>query len=113
MSSKACVVAALLLLAACAGRATPPAIAPGADRYPDFMYPAVPAPLRGAVGAERIDLAWRVLQSGDTRNAARDFEAVLKRNPQLYPARAGEAYVALARGDHDHALTAFDAALQG
>ena len=112
MPSKACVVAAVLLVAACAGRATPPAAVPGADRYPDFMYPTVPASLRGAAGADRIDLAWRLLQSGDTRNAARDFDAVLKRNPQLYPARAGEAYVALARGDHDHALRAFDAALQ-
>ena len=65
-----------------------------------------------AAGAERIDLGWRFLQSGDTRNAARDFEAALKRNPRLYPAHAGEAYVALARGDHDRALTAFDAALR-
>jgi tetratricopeptide (TPR) repeat protein len=76
------------------------------------VYPAVPASLERAPGADRIDLGWRFLQSGDTRNAARDFEAALKINPQLYPARAGEGYVALARGDHDRALAAFDAALR-
>jgi tetratricopeptide (TPR) repeat protein len=103
-------MAIVLIATACAGRATPPA-APVADKYPDFMYPTLPAALQRAAGAEGVEPAWRFLQSGDTRNAGREFAAVLKRNPQLYPARAGEAYVALARGDHDHALTAFDAAL--
>jgi tetratricopeptide (TPR) repeat protein len=97
---------------ACAGRATPPASVPTADKYPEFVYPAVPAALQRAAGVERIDLGWRFLQSGDTRNAGRDFEAALKLNPRLYPAHAGEAYVALARGDHDHALMSFDAALR-
>ena len=106
------VLGAALILTACAGRAAaPPSTVPAAARYPDFVYPAVPASLQRAPGAERIDLAWRFLQSGDTRNAARDFEAALKSNPQLYPARAGEGYVALARGDHDRALAGFDAAL--
>jgi tetratricopeptide (TPR) repeat protein len=107
------VLGAVLLLTGCAGRAAvPPATAPAAARYPDFVYPAVPPALQGAPGAERIDIAWRFLQSGDTRNAARDFEAALKRNPQFYPARAGEGYVALARGDHERALAGFDAALR-
>ena len=106
-------VGAMLMAVACAGRAATPPSVPTADRYPDFMYPALPPSLQQAEGAGQIDTGWRLLQSGDTRSAARDFEAALKRNPQLYPARAGEAYVALARGDHDHALTAFDAALRG
>jgi tetratricopeptide (TPR) repeat protein len=112
MLSKVLAVAVLAVSVACAGRATPPASVPVADKYPDFVYPTIPPSLRGAPGADRIDLAWRFLQRGDTRNAGRDFDAALKRNPQLYPARAGEGYVALARGDHDHALAAFDAALR-
>jgi tetratricopeptide (TPR) repeat protein len=102
-----------LVLTACAGRAAaPPSTIPATARYPDFVYPAVPPSLQGAPGVERIDIGWRFLQSGDTRNAARDFEAALKRNPQLYPARAAEGYVALARGEHDRALAGFDAALR-
>jgi tetratricopeptide (TPR) repeat protein len=112
MSIKTLAVGALLMAVACAGRATPPSTVPTADRYPEFMYPSVPAALQRAAGVERIDLAWRFLQSGDTRNAARDFQAALKLNPRLYPAHAGEAYVALARGDHDQALLSFDAALR-
>ena len=112
MSIRALAVGVLLMAVACAGRATPPASVPTADKYPEFMYPAVPAVLQRAAGVERIDLGWRFLQRGDTRNAARDFEAALKLNPRLYPAHAGEAYVALARGDHDHALMSFDAALR-
>jgi Tfp pilus assembly protein PilF len=112
MSIRALAVGALLMAVACAGRATPPASVPTVDKYPEFMYPAVPPALQRAAGAERIDLGWRFLQGGDTRNAARDFEAALKLNPRLYPAHAGEAYVALARGDHDRALTSFDAALR-
>jgi tetratricopeptide (TPR) repeat protein len=108
----ALVLATAVAVGACAGRAAAPPAVPAAARYPDFVYPAVPASLERAPGADRIDLGWRFLQSGDTRNAARDFEAALKINPQLYPARAGEGYVALARGDHDRALAAFDAALR-
>jgi tetratricopeptide (TPR) repeat protein len=104
-------MATVLIAAGCAGRATPPA-APVADRYPDFMYPALPAALQRAAGAERVEPGWRFLQSGDTRNAGREFAAALKQNPQLYPARAGEAYVALARDDHDRALAGFDATLK-
>src|SRR5687768_7458922 len=108
----ALVLGTAVALGACAGRAAVPPSVPTVARYPDFVYPAVPASLQRAPGVERIDLAWRFLQSGDTRNAARDFEAALKINPQLYPARAGEGYVALARGDHERALAAFDAALR-
>ena len=37
----------------------------------------------------------------------------MKLGPKLYPARAGQGYVALARRDYDAALKAFDAALEG
>lgn len=112
ISAVAVAVGLVVMTAGCAARTVPPPAAPVASRYPDFMFPAVPAAMQREPGAERVDLAWRFLQSGDTRNAARDFAAVLKGNPGFYPARAGEGYVALARGDHDQALTAFDAALR-
>ena len=111
MRIKALAVGIALMAAACGARTIPPPAVATADKYPDFIYPAVPPALQRAPGAERIEIGWRFLQSGDTRNAGRDFDEALKQNPQLYPARAGEGYVALARGDHEHALTAFDAAL--
>jgi Tfp pilus assembly protein PilF len=112
MRINALAVGLVLVVAACAAKTVTPPAAPSVDRYPDFIYPVVPPALQRSAGAERIELAWRFLQSGDTRNAARDFDAALKRNPQLYPAQAGEGYVALARGDHDRALMAFDSALR-
>ncbi len=108
-------VAIILLLAtaaACARR-TPPPVIPTAAKYPEFMAPAVPQALQRAPGVEHIDLGWRYLQNDDLRNATREFAAALKRNPGLYPAQAGEGYVALAERDHDRALAAFDAALRG
>jgi tetratricopeptide (TPR) repeat protein len=101
-----------LMLAGCASRAVPPPAAATVARYPDFMYPTVPPSLQRVPGAERLDVGWRFLQSGDARNASREFEAALQRSPRFYPARVGEAYVALARDEHDRALAAFDAALR-
>jgi tetratricopeptide (TPR) repeat protein len=114
MSSRVALALALglvLTLAACAGRAVPPPAAT-VNKYPEFMYPTVPAALQRAPGSERLDPGWRFLQSGDGRSAAREFEGALQRNPRFYPARVGEAYVALSRGEHDRALIAFDAALR-
>ena len=112
MSTKLALALALAVtFAACASRVVPPP-APAVTRYPDFMYPTVPAALQRAPGADRLDLGWRFLQGDDPRSAAREFDAALQRNPRFYPARVGAAYVALARGDHDRALIAFDAALR-
>jgi tetratricopeptide (TPR) repeat protein len=55
--------------------------------------------------------AWNVLQSGDARAAERRFTAVLKTAPTFYPAHVGAGYAALARQEHDTALTHFDQAL--
>src|SRR5687768_5153230 len=95
----------LLFISACAAKAPPPL--PAALAYPDFMFPVVPAPLQ-AVGSEAVDRAWRYLQNKDFANADREFSAALKRTPALYPAWAGTGYVALAQGDEDEALLAFD-----
>lgn len=105
------VVALVLLAAACAERTVAPAV-PAVARFPDFVYPAVPPELQQTEDAARVDTGWRFLQNGDTRNAAREFAAALRRNARLYPARVGEAYVHLARGERDQALSAFTDAVQ-
>lgn len=106
------IVGMVVWAAACAPRTAPPPAAPAVARHPEFMFPAVPAALSRAPGADRIDAGWRYLQSDDLRNASREFTAALKRNPSLYPAQTGEAYVELARGEHARALAAFDTALR-
>lgn len=103
-------LALVLLVASCAARTPPPLTA--SLKYPDFMFPAVPAPLTRTPGAEGVAFGWRYLQNDDLRNADREFTTALKRSPMLYPAQTGLAYVALARRDHDRALTAFSAALK-
>jgi tetratricopeptide (TPR) repeat protein len=105
----AIVLGLLLLAGACAPRTVPPV--PSVPRYTDFVFPAVPQELRRTPGAERIDTGWRFLQNGDLGGADREFAAALKRSPSLYPAQAGAGYVALARQEHDRAVSAFDTAL--
>lgn len=102
----------LVLAAACATRTPPAPVPAGVARHPEFMFPAVPQALARAPGVEHIEPGWRYLQNDDLRSAGREFAAALKRNPALYPAHAGEAYVALARTEHDRALEGFDAALR-
>ena len=101
----------LALVAGCATRVVPPL--PVALAYPEFVYPTLPQPLATADAAERIDRGWRFLQNGDLGSAEREFAEALQGTPALYPARAGGAYVALARGDYDRALGSFDAVLLG
>ena len=103
--------ALLALIAGCATRVVPPL--PVALAYPEFVYPTLPQPLATADAAERIDRGWRFLQNGDLGSADREFADALQGAPALYPARAGGAYVALARGDYDRALDSFDAVLGG
>src|SRR5688572_12712267 len=103
----------LLLVLAAAGcaRRIPPPVLPTAVNHPDFMFPVVPQALARAPGVEHIEPGWRYLQADDLRAATREFVAALKRNPGLYPAHAGEGYVALADSNHERALTSFDTAL--
>jgi tetratricopeptide (TPR) repeat protein len=103
---------ALIAVSACAPRTVPPPAVPAVARHPEFVFPAVPASLQKAPGADRIEAGWRYLQNDDLRNASREFTTALKRTPSLYPAQAGEAYVSLARGEHDRALNGFDATLK-
>ena len=111
MIRRAAVAVALALgIGACAARTPPPL--PAVLRHPEFVYPAVPEPLRSRAGAEGIDAGWRFLQNDDLRNADREFSAAVKRVPDLYPAHAGLGYVDLARGAFDASLADFAASLR-
>ncbi|HJR58997.1 MAG TPA: tetratricopeptide repeat protein [Vicinamibacterales bacterium] len=98
------------VLAGCAPKVAPPVIAPGAPRYPEFVFPGAAEPPEASV-LEAHDLAWQVLQAGDARAAERQYTALLKRVPGFYPAHAGLGYTALSREDYESALAHFDRAL--
>jgi tetratricopeptide (TPR) repeat protein len=109
MTFKAVSVAALcltLLTAGCAPKVVAPA-APGAPRFPDFVYP-VPGGSPESDLLEQQQAAWQLLQRGDLRGAERAFAATVKRAPAFYPAEAGLGYVALARKDYKGAVAHFD-----
>lgn len=99
-----------VLAGACATRVPPPS--PTTLAHPDFVYPKLPQSLVGAPGASRVDVGWRYLQVDDLKNADLEFGVALKLGPKMYPARAGQGYVALAMRDYPRALMAFDAALE-
>ncbi len=105
----ACCTLQLAALATCAARTPPPV--PASPRYPDFVFPLVPDPLKTAPGAERVEYGWRYLQGDDLRNAEREFAAIIARSPALYPAEAGAGYVELAQREYDDAIARFDAVL--
>ena len=46
MRINALAVGLAMIMAACAARAVPPPAVPAANKYPDFMYPAVPAAMQ-------------------------------------------------------------------
>jgi tetratricopeptide (TPR) repeat protein len=76
------------------------------------VYPAVPQSLQSLDAIGRIERGWRFLQTDDTANAAREFQAAVDDAPAFYPAQVGSAYVAVARRDHERALELFEAALR-
>jgi tetratricopeptide (TPR) repeat protein len=112
---RAAVLAALMALVgagACAPkRVVEPPPAPGAPKYPEFVFPAPPARLGQPALALRHQIAWQWLQAGDLRAAERNFGAALKEAPGFYPSEAGLGYVALARNDNKSAASHFDRAL--
>ena len=103
----------LALLAAVAACAPKPIPAPvvSAPKFPEFLRPAVPASLAGTLAAANQDRGWKFLQSGDLKDAEREFESALRSTPAFYPAEDGLAYVELARKDAKAALPHFDRAL--
>ncbi len=107
------VVLALPAAGACAPAKPLVLPAPGAPKFPEFVYPAPPARLASPAAAAGHQLAWQALQAGDLRAAERDFSATLKQEPGFYPAEAGLGYVALARKDNKAAAAHFARALAG
>ena len=55
--------------------------------------------------------AWNRLQAGDLRGASREFSALLKQMPALYPAETGLGFVHLANEDYRDAEPRFAAAV--
>jgi tetratricopeptide (TPR) repeat protein len=80
-------------------------------KFPDFIFPALPAGLAGPGLVEQYRDGWSYLQAGDVRSADRTFGAVLKAQPSLYPVEAALGYSALARKDVQAAISHFDRAL--
>jgi tetratricopeptide (TPR) repeat protein len=103
-------IAGLMLLGACAEKKVAPP-APGAPRFPEFVYPAEPAGLGTSAALERHKAGWAWLQAGDLHAADRNFSASLKLSPDFYPSEVGLGYSALARKDNDAALLHFDKAV--
>jgi len=105
------VIASLATLSpGCAPKAPP--VAPGAPKYPDFVFPSVPADLAKSAQVKTHDAAWRQLQAGDPRGALKSFEQILKQNPSFYPADAGAGWASLAARDAKPAAAAFERALK-
>jgi tetratricopeptide (TPR) repeat protein len=105
-------VALTALVGACAPKA--PVVTPGAERYPEFMFPQVPPDLAGTAAAATRghQEAWRFLQAGNVRGAERSLSGVLKRTPAFYPAHAALGYVEFAQRDYKQAVQHFNRALQ-
>jgi tetratricopeptide (TPR) repeat protein len=101
-----------LAVSACAStRPAGPAAAPVTPRYPDYPTPVVPANLSAAPEiVARHERAWNRLQGGDPRGASREFNEILKRAPDFYPAQTGLGYALLAGKDFDDASEQFAAA---
>lgn len=106
-----CIVLLALTIAGCAARKEPDVPAGLPLRFPDFMFPAVPASMATAPAVSAHQRGWRLLQAGDLRNAERAFGQSLTQHAAFYPAEAGVGYVKLAEGAFDAAVTRFDRAL--
>ncbi|MEP6782726.1 MAG: tetratricopeptide repeat protein [Acidobacteriota bacterium] len=104
-------VAVLVFVSACAPKA-PLAVAGGAPKHPDFVFPASPEGTAPGLSG-RIDRGWAYLQLDDQRNAEREFAAALKEQPSFYPAETALAYLAIARSNERDAAERFERALQG
>ncbi len=107
----AAIAAAAALSGGCV-RTIEPAPAVTTPRYPDFVFPAVPASLASETLTALQQRGWQFLQSGDAGQARRAFNAALAENGRFYPADAGLAYASLADRDYADAVARFDRVLR-
>lgn len=103
--------AAMLAAAACAPKRLPPPPTVTTPKFPEFVFPTVPAGVAGPAISAQHRTGWDYLQAGDPHGADRTFNAILKAVPGFYPAETGLGYSALARRDAQAALAHFDKAL--
>lgn len=96
--------------AACAARVPPMPPEPVAPKYPAFVFPDAAGDVDPVTG-ERQVRGWRFLQSGDLRNAEREFGEGVRSRADFAPAETGMGYVSLARGQVPQALDWFGRAL--
>ena len=99
------------VLAGCARTAAPALPAAGPPRFPEFVFPGVPAQVGTPQAVAAHELAWQWLQAGDFRAADRNFTTALKVAAGFYPSEAGLGYLALARKDNKEAASHFERAL--
>jgi tetratricopeptide (TPR) repeat protein len=104
---------ALLLgaVSACAPKTAAVLPAAGPPRFPEFVFPAVPARIGSPEVTATHELGWQWLQAGDLKAADRNFTAALRLAPGFYPSEAGLGYLALARKDTREAAAHFERAL--
>lgn len=105
-------VAMVLVGVTAAACASVPRRSASTPRFPAYVEPTIPAGT--AVTADvrdRLDVAWRWLQAGDLRRAAREYRALVTKHPGFVPAVTGVGYVALGQRDYTDATAQFAAAL--
>jgi len=105
-------VLALAIVASACAQKTASLPNESATRFDDFVEPSIASAFSGypaAVASQRR--GWRLLQSGQFRDAEREFQVALKSAPDFYPAETGLGYLELARKDPKAALAHFEKAL--
>ncbi len=82
-----------------------------APKFPDYVFPTIPAEYVNAPAGRGVQRGWSFLQAGDFKTAERELTAALQLVPDLGAAETALGYVAMARQDPRGALARFDRAL--
>jgi len=77
----------------------------------DYVRPAIAPKEVSPEEAKALEEAWRDVLTGDTASAARRYQKLLARRPDLVPARTGLAYARLRAGRIEEAASAFASVL--
>ncbi|MEO6222709.1 MAG: tetratricopeptide repeat protein, partial [Vicinamibacterales bacterium] len=102
---------ALVLMTACASAPPTPAM-PSTPALKDVPLLNVPSTLRASPDVlARYDEARRSLEAGDVSRATSEFNDVLRRAPDFYPAATALGYIAALDRRYDEAVRRFDAAI--